>query len=174
MRFVPRKSAEQQAALALHRTRDLLVRQRTQLVNMLRGLLAEFGIEMVRGLHHALRLAGQLSKGEAPEAPPLARLMVKERPIRSALFSSNSASLEKKLLAWHRSNIFFASDDPPSRAASANDTTASTVSCGQSVFCRAAYGQAVTPVTPRSACVRSSGRGSRGRSISSPTPCVLC
>ena len=55
MRFVPRKSAEQQAGLALHRTRDLLVRQRTQLVNMLRGLLAEFGIEMARGLHHALR-----------------------------------------------------------------------------------------------------------------------
>ena len=58
MRFVPVKSAEQQAALALHRTRDLLVRQRTQLVNMLRGLLAEFGIEMARGLHHALRLGG--------------------------------------------------------------------------------------------------------------------
>ena len=57
MRFVPVKSAEQQAALALHRTRDLLVRQRTQLVNMLRGLLAEFGIAMARGLHHALRLA---------------------------------------------------------------------------------------------------------------------
>ena len=54
MRFVPMKSAEQQAALALHRTRDLLVRQRTQLVNMIRGLLAEFGIEMARGLHHAL------------------------------------------------------------------------------------------------------------------------
>src|SRR6478672_8343171 len=69
MRFVPVKSPEQQAALALHRTRDLLVKQRTQLVNMIRGLLAEFGIEMARGLHHALRLAGQLSKGEAPEPP---------------------------------------------------------------------------------------------------------
>ena len=36
MRFVPIKSVEQQAALALHRTRDLLVRQRTQLINMIR------------------------------------------------------------------------------------------------------------------------------------------
>ena len=54
MRFVPVKSAEQQAALALHRTRDLLVRQRTQLVNMLRGLLAEFGIEIPKGIMHAL------------------------------------------------------------------------------------------------------------------------
>lgn len=37
MRFVPIKSVEQQAALALHRTRDLLVRQRTQLINTIRG-----------------------------------------------------------------------------------------------------------------------------------------
>ena len=63
MRFVPVKSAEQQAALALHRTRDLLVKQRTQLVNMVRGLLAEFGIEMARGLHNALSLAARLSAG---------------------------------------------------------------------------------------------------------------
>ena len=73
MRFVPVKSAEQQAALALHRTRDLLVKQRTQLVNMVRGLLAEFGIEMARGLHHALSLAARLSAGDAPEVPPLIR-----------------------------------------------------------------------------------------------------
>ncbi len=50
MRFVPIKSVEQQAALALHRTRDLLVRQRTQLVNMIRGLLAEFGIDIPKGI----------------------------------------------------------------------------------------------------------------------------
>src|ERR1700750_2719297 len=50
MRFVPVKATEQQAALALHRTRDLLVKQRTQLVNMIRGVLAEFGIEIARGL----------------------------------------------------------------------------------------------------------------------------
>jgi len=37
MRFVPVKSPEQQAALSMHRTRDLLVKQRTQLVNMIRG-----------------------------------------------------------------------------------------------------------------------------------------
>ena len=43
MRFVVMKSAEQQAALWLHRTRNLLVKQRTQLVNMIRGLLARGG-----------------------------------------------------------------------------------------------------------------------------------
>ena len=46
MRFVPVKSPEQQAALSMHRTRDLLVKQRTQLINMMRGLLAEFGIDI--------------------------------------------------------------------------------------------------------------------------------
>src|SRR5262245_55136048 len=44
MRFVATKSKEQQAALMLHRSRQLLVRQRTMLSNAIRGQLAEFGI----------------------------------------------------------------------------------------------------------------------------------
>src|SRR5437879_13876767 len=52
MRFVAAKSEQQQAALALHRTRDLLVKQRTELVNLIRGLLAGCGSEMARGPHH--------------------------------------------------------------------------------------------------------------------------
>ena len=59
MRFVPVKSPEQQAALSMHRTRDLLVKQRTQLVNMIRGLLAEFGIDIPKGLERALLKARQ-------------------------------------------------------------------------------------------------------------------
>ena len=55
MHFVAIKSPEQQAILALHRTRDLLVRQRTQLVNMIRAQLAEFGIALAKGIQHALR-----------------------------------------------------------------------------------------------------------------------
>jgi transposase len=49
MRFVPVKTIDQQAALALHRSRDLLVRQRTQVGNALRSLLAEFGIVAGKG-----------------------------------------------------------------------------------------------------------------------------
>ena len=96
MRFVPVKSAEQQAALALHRTRDLLVRQRTQLVNMLRGLLAEFGIETARGLHHALEMAGQLSTGEVLEARPLARLVVKGLADQIGTIQLEPAGLERE------------------------------------------------------------------------------
>lgn len=73
MRFVAMKSAEQQAALSLHRTRNLLVKQRTQLVNMIRGLLAEFGIDIPQGLERALGLARQIAAKEAtPDVPPMA------------------------------------------------------------------------------------------------------
>jgi transposase len=54
MRFVPLKSAEQQSALMMHRARDLLIRQRTMLVNALRGHLAEFGlVDQSEGLPRA-------------------------------------------------------------------------------------------------------------------------
>jgi transposase len=73
MRFVAVKSAEQQAALSLHPTRNLLVKQRTQLVNMIRGLLAEFGIDIPEGLERALGLARRIVEKEAvPEVPATA------------------------------------------------------------------------------------------------------
>ena len=50
MRFVPIKSAEQQATLMLHKTRELLVKQRTMSVNALRGHLSEFGIVVAKGI----------------------------------------------------------------------------------------------------------------------------
>jgi transposase len=50
MRFVPIKSAEQQATLMLHKTRELLVKQRTMSVNALRGHLSEFGIIAAKGI----------------------------------------------------------------------------------------------------------------------------
>jgi transposase len=65
MRLVPVKSREQQAALFLRRTRSLLVKQRTQLVNMMRGQLAEFGIDIPKGLERALTMARQIIDGEA-------------------------------------------------------------------------------------------------------------
>jgi len=104
MRFVPVKSPEQQAALALHRTRDLLVKQRTQLVTMIRGLLAEFGIEMARGLHHALALAKRLTDGHNADVPELAQRVVASLAHQIGAVQEQLAGLEKELLAWHRSN----------------------------------------------------------------------
>lgn len=74
MRFVAMKSTDQQAALSLHRVRDVLVKQRTQLVNMIRGLLAEFGIDIPVGLERALGLARQIASNECePDVPAVAR-----------------------------------------------------------------------------------------------------
>lgn len=74
MRFVAMKSTDQQAALSLHRVRDLLVKQRTQLVNMIRGLLAEFGIDIPVGLERALGLARQIAVNEVePDVPTVAK-----------------------------------------------------------------------------------------------------
>ena len=52
MRFVPVKSADQQAVLMLHKTRELLIGQRTMSVNALRGHLAEFGLVAPKGIAH--------------------------------------------------------------------------------------------------------------------------
>jgi transposase len=76
MRFVPVKSRDQQAILSMHRTRDLLVKQRTQSLNMMRGLLAEFGIDVSEGLERALILARQVIDGESPDVPAAAVKMV--------------------------------------------------------------------------------------------------
>jgi len=59
MRFVAVKSQAQQDLLALHRVRSLLIRERTALMNQMRGLLAEYGIVVARGaipLRRALAL----------------------------------------------------------------------------------------------------------------------
>ncbi len=56
MRFVPIKSAEQQAMLMLHKTREQLTKQRTMNVNALRGHLSEFGLVVAKGIENVKEL----------------------------------------------------------------------------------------------------------------------
>jgi transposase len=65
MRFVAVKSEAQQARAMLFRTRDLLVRQRTQLINALRGHLAEHGVVAARGPAHVKRLADAIANNDS-------------------------------------------------------------------------------------------------------------
>ena len=104
MRFVAIKAPEQQAALALHRTRDLFVKQRTQLVNMIRGLLAEFGIEIRRGIEQALMLAKRIAALEVPDIPPLAAKVIAGLAGQVLDLQARLGEIERELLAWHRSN----------------------------------------------------------------------
>jgi transposase len=78
MRFVPVKSEEQQAAGLVFRTRDLLVRQRTQLINAIRGHLTEYGWVAPKGPSHVAMLADLLEEEEmASSLPQAARSMFK-------------------------------------------------------------------------------------------------
>ncbi|MGC3940788.1 IS110 family transposase [Roseobacter sp. EG26] len=72
MRFVEVKSEDQQAILALHRTRNLAVRQRTQLANMIRSLLREFGHVLRSGIEAVIAFAKRHLEGERPDMPDLA------------------------------------------------------------------------------------------------------
>lgn len=73
MRFVEVKSEDQQALLALHRTRDLIVRQRTQTINVIRSLLREFGYVLPSGARAASSFAKKCLDGARQPMPDLAQ-----------------------------------------------------------------------------------------------------
>jgi transposase len=78
MRFVPVKSADQQAVLMLHRTRALLIRQQTMLANAFRAHLAEFGIVVPQGIRHVRALIERVF-GEGADAIDLPDLVSRLR-----------------------------------------------------------------------------------------------
>ncbi len=104
MRFVAMKSPEQQSMLALHRSRDLLILQRTQLVNMIRGQLAEFGIVLAKGIQHALKLVERLLDGEALYIPALAAKVVIILAEQVRDLQVRTSILERDLKTWSRDN----------------------------------------------------------------------
>jgi transposase len=75
MRFVPLKGEEQQASSVVFRARDLLVRQRTQTINALRGHLAEYGWVVPKGVPHVDRLIARV-EDPAEALPPAARTIL--------------------------------------------------------------------------------------------------
>jgi transposase len=76
MRFVPGKSAEQQAVLTVHRARELLGRDRTALVNPMRGLLADYGIISAQGLERCRQTLPRLLADADHGLPVLARQVI--------------------------------------------------------------------------------------------------
>jgi transposase len=102
MRFVPIKSAERQGVLVLHRTRELLVRQRTMLINAIRGHCAEFGIIAPQGARRASELVEQIRQAQAAELPELARSALLRLADQLDALAAEIHGLERRLLAWHR------------------------------------------------------------------------
>lgn len=103
MRFVPVKDVDQQSVLMMHRARNLLVRQRTMLVNALRAHLAEFGIIAPQGLRHIERLAGAIEE-DSPALPELARSILRLVVAQLNDTQAKVRQIEAKLAKWHRSN----------------------------------------------------------------------
>ena|SRR5580704_1889708 len=105
MRFVPIKTEDQQAALMLHRTRELLIRQRGMLINSLRAQLAEFGIVFAQGRSGLADLLKLLTDPTATSIPNLARLAMAELVGQLGDLTSRIKSMEREILLWHRSNV---------------------------------------------------------------------
>ena len=104
MRFVPIKSAEQQAVLMLHRTRDLLVRQRTMLVNALRGHMAEMGIIAPQGISRMADLVAALLGEDDTKLPRLARYALRGLAAELEALGDRVKEIEVAILAWHKDN----------------------------------------------------------------------
>jgi transposase len=102
MRFVPVKTADQQSALLLHRARELLVRQRTQLINAVRGHLAEFGLVAARGPWNVPRLIASLE--EDKRVPEPARQLVQLLAAQLEDVKTRIAEVEARIAAWHKAS----------------------------------------------------------------------
>jgi len=102
MRFVPIKTAEQQAALMLVGLRDRLVRSRTQLVNAIRGYVAEFGITAAKGTAHIGALLERIRADEA--VPDLARDLFAVQAREYEALQARLDEVEAKLMAWHKAD----------------------------------------------------------------------
>jgi transposase len=103
MRFVPTKSEQQQSALMLHRSRQLLVRQRTMLSNAIRGHLAELGIISAKGRNGTAELIEIIANEKDDRIPVAARLSLTVLARQYAAITTEIAALEKHIRAWHRS-----------------------------------------------------------------------
>jgi transposase len=103
MRFVPTKSEQQQSGLMLHRSRQLLVRQRTMLSNAIRGHMAELGIISAKGRNGTAELLEVIANADDNRIPAVARLSLDALTRQYANATAEIRAIEKHIHAWHRS-----------------------------------------------------------------------
>jgi transposase len=102
MRFVPIKSEEQQSLLVIHRARDLLVRQRTQLINAIRGHLAEFGLIGAQGVPKVARLLDDMR--EDVGIPGDVRVVIELFAEQLGALEQRIDLLEARIAACHKTS----------------------------------------------------------------------
>jgi len=104
MRFVGVKSAEQQGRLMQHRTRDLLMRQRTQAINALRAHMAELGIVAAQGREGLKELLAIIADERDERLPIDARASLIVLAAQLLALHTMIGSIEKRLIVQHRAN----------------------------------------------------------------------
>jgi len=104
MRFVQVKSAAQQGRLMQHRTRDLLLRQRTQAINALRAHLAELGIVAAQGREGLKELLAIIADEGDARLPLDARASLIVLAAQLQALQTLIGSIEKRLAVQHRAN----------------------------------------------------------------------
>lgn len=104
MRFVPIKSPEQQAQLALHRIRRRLMSERTALINQLRGLLAEYGLVLAQGANHVRSKLPALLDACSESLPPLAMELFRDLYDELVQLEQRIGAHERRVERLYRSN----------------------------------------------------------------------
>lgn len=104
MRFVPTKTREQQAMLMLHRTRHLLIRQRTATINALRAHLVEFGIAAGIGRNGVEALLKVIADGKDDRVPDMARGCLLVLGAQLDTIKVHVRELDAKIMAAHRAS----------------------------------------------------------------------
>jgi transposase len=105
MREVAVKTVEQQGVLMLHRARDLLIRQRTQTINALRGHMAEIGIIAPAGAEGACALIGMVRDAAEGRVPVVARIALEALVAGLDSLGARIAMLDRAILAAHRRDV---------------------------------------------------------------------
>jgi transposase len=104
MRFVQIKSTEQQGRLMLHCARDLLMRQRTQVINAMRAHLAELGIVAAQGRDGIKELLKIIASEEDTRLPVDAHTSLVVLAAELQAMQTLIGSIEKRIMVQHRSN----------------------------------------------------------------------
>ena len=104
MRFVATKTPEQQSCLILHRTRHLLIRQQTSVINAIRAHLAEFGIVAPVGRNGVEQLLGVVADASDKRLPEVARACVAALGVQLRVLKAQILEFDRMISAWHRSN----------------------------------------------------------------------
>jgi transposase len=104
MRFVATKTTEQQSCLMLHRTRHLLIRQQTAVINAIRAHLAEFGIVARVGRKGVEQLLAVVGNPNDKRLPDVARACVAALGTQLRMLKAQILEFDRLIIAWHKSN----------------------------------------------------------------------